>query len=200
MTNEEIILRSIRAAIGGADERRGTDTVSSLLQAILCSQQQSATAGILASNIEIIHKCDDTLNDGSVIVQYVEVYSHIVDSAGLFTSSLIGTYTDHGLQTAYTPLFGKDCNSIGAYAKYMQGRLSITGGDWSPTALTKSYSIYVESTTGGLPTFQDSFGNITNLKLGSITSYNDEELLADTTPVVQVPAGSEIIIAYVQIN
>jgi hypothetical protein len=169
---------------------------------ILCAIRDGAglSSSILPSDIQIIHKCDDTLNNGSVIIQYVEVYIHKIDIANVLTSTLLGNYTDLSLLTPYTPFFPKYCNTIGNLAKYMQGRVSVTGGDWSPTALTKSYSIYVESTTGGLPTFQDSFGNITNLKLGSITSYSDEELLADITPVVQVPAGSEIIIAYVQIN
>lgn len=157
------------------------------------------TATPQGTNITVVERCDDVLNNGSNIVKVYEASYQTVSPTNTVVSTFLGYFSDAHLTTSYTPSFIKDCDTLGNLAKFASGRISVTVGDWSPNSLIKSYSVRVVSTAGGVPTFTDSFGNITNFVLGEVVSFEDEELLVDITPIVTVPAGSEVIITYTQI-
>lgn len=145
-----------------------------------------------------IQGCDDVAGDGSNIVTYFTVNrSH--QTLGL--SIDVGTFTDETQATAYVPVNPVDCSSIGVAAVRKEGRLEISGGTWSPTPLTVSYTIRVAdiADTNTPPTFTDSFGNVTSLEAGeSLTFDHGDDLLSDGLATVTANVGDRVIITYIE--
>lgn len=154
-------------------------------------------------HVNIVGKCDDVAGDGSNVVQYVEAYKHTFDNAGAFTSTLIGTFTDSTLTTAYTPTNGVDCDTLGVAARLHAGRITLeAAGTWSPGPLVQSYTVTARTIgdTNNPPTFTDGFANVTTLDLGIPVGFNSASGdLIDTTAIVTSFAGDRVEIVYTEL-
>lgn len=152
-------------------------------------------------DIKTICKCDDTLNDQTVIVTYVEAYFQTYEN-GVVTNTPIGNFTDETLSTAYTVIgTAIDCDTLGVNAKGKYGFTTIESGTWSPSALTESFTLRVRAQTGTV-TFLDSFGLTTTLDNGEVVSWTKPTNVefSDATPVLTAGVGESVRVTYTNIG
>ena len=144
--------------------------------------------------IELVTFIDDTLNNGSVLVEFVRIAtidnSGVVTIASDYTSDLSAPYTVLG--TAYLP------GQIGTTGEIKWGIGDIVGiGTFSPSALavSVSYSVTAVGNIATPPTITDSFANVRTLSVGNNGSFSrDQETdLMDTTPVIETFDAGDII-------
>ena len=152
---------------------------------------------------QICTKCmlDDTANDGSNLVPYVDAFLIEVNDTGAVTSTDLGDYTDECLNTAYT-IVGTptDPNTTGTPAIFKSQRREFTDAfTWSPPATAHSFTIVVEALGAGV-TFQDSDGIVTNLRQGRSETWAHDETFSDNAPIITGSAGSIITVNYTEIG
>jgi hypothetical protein len=142
-------------------------------------------------------KCDDTLNDGSAIVNFVQAYQICVVE-GVITSTLLGSFTDDTYQTPYVPVGTVvDCADLGTDAKLSQQRIVLTDiGSWSSSGDVYSYTVKAINAPAGT-TFTDSLGVVSNLYTGEvITHTSDSGVLLDASVTITTVVGSVVIIDF----
>ena len=143
--------------------------------------------------------CDDVAGDGSNIVQYITV-SRMHATLGTYE---LGVFTDETQATAYTPVNPVDCDMLGSPAVRKEGRIQLGSGTlvWSPTPLTVSYTVSVQTIADltNPPTFTDSFGNVTTFVLDEVQTFDhNTDLQSDGLAFVTVSDGDRVIISYIE--
>lgn len=206
----QITIAGIYGAIGDTvTEIRWFDTSTitptQIAQVFINQNSQTVVAGITSANsqpcveenktIEIVCLCDDTLGDGSVIVQFKRIKS--ISSTGVVTT--LADY-DEDLVTPYTPLGTVVCCSeLGTLAQVTQEREVLNGaGFWAVPGNAVSYSIKVLLDAGN-PTFTSSSGSVTRLFAGETSVFNDNHDSAEFFQPganVNTLAGDRVVIEF----
>lgn len=146
---------------------------------------------------EISCECyiDDVNGDGTELVGFIRAYLISVSATGVPTSVLMGDFTDNTYQNQYDPVGTVTlCSETGDDAVLKQLTTTLDGtGTWSPSMLTKSYTIRVVAGTG--VTFTDSDGTTRPLVINEVVTYQGEQFF-DTAPVVTTTAGDVVVITH----
>lgn len=142
---------------------------------------------------------DDVNGDGSELVEFSRGFIRTIQPDNSITVVTLGDFTDSTFQNQYDPVGTVTaCAMVGTDAELLQNRIELDGGVWSPTALVESYTIRVISGTG--VTFTDSNGVVTPIVANEVLSYDSEDEHFETSPIVTVPAGNQVVITYTELG
>ena len=158
-----------------------------------------------SSSGEMINRCmiDDVNGDGSLLVDYVEVYSkQVVD--GSVQSSLAGSFTDETCTVAYTPANPVEPCEIGQPAKICPRFHKINGMEtFQIPAVAVSYSVTVcdIGNPANPPYIDDGTEQTTLDKVGLVIAGNAESSLttgifSQTPSIVTAEAGDILIVSW----
>lgn len=156
------------------------------------------------SELKTICLCDDVNADGSVIVNYVDVYK--VDVLGTnLTSTFIGSYTDDTFLVPYVPVNPTECDLLGTPLRGQNARRIVleNANTFSPpSALIGTLSIIVISVGNALtpPTFTDSLGNTSTMVEGESFSYSISEDYSFfcNMPIITTNAGDRVHVTWME--
>lgn len=147
-------------------------------------------------NVEFINVCmtDDTLNDGTALVSYEDIYLVKYDGTSV-TSTYLGSFADSTLQTPYTPIGTTyKCADYGDKPETAISVQDVTNGTFSPDLLAQQVTIRV--ITGNNSTFTDSNSNTVTLEEGEVLTWFLASDTMDVTPVLTVPLGEVVRVTY----
>ena len=143
---------------------------------------------------------DDVNGDGSLLIKYYDASKTTIIGTNVITESL-GSFTSELLENSYTPTNPTNPDTVGTAAIIEQRRILLQGNSWSPTPTTLEYSIRVDAVGNELtpPTFTDSEGVITNLRLNEFLAFSDidqsDNILFDTSVTVTAGINDRLFIS-----
>jgi len=137
---------------------------------------------------------DDVNGDGTLLVPYIAV-QWITVTGGVLTSAPLGNFTDGKLETPYTVLgAGILAEQVGEDAILQVDSELLTGTTFSPSALTRSYSIRVVDATG--VTFTGSNGVTRGFVANEVFDVNAEGYTLDPAATFTIGASGQVFLTH----
>lgn len=169
-------------------------------QIVQTTDAATATGDPQPVSYEVSKICMIDDDGNGVLTPFVEASLVTVLDDGSVQVTPMGDYTNSLLTTPYTPTGTVTAPSdTGAEPVLNQYRTLVTNVNWSPTALTTSYTI--RNVTGNTSTYTDSAGNTTTIQPDEVITFShDGTNILDIKPVVSASANDVLIVTYMELG